>query len=240
MSKDQSIPRRNKVDWHMAKDDPTLTTMTFIPKHETVQKYDAILPDTLTNQALKESDTYKNYHDFATGKVIPKPKRMKEEATAQGLKTLSEITLSEADKIENLESPKQTRHNSKALYASGSDDDDQDEDNEQTESDNDGDDFVHPKFSTHDEEKNLYKTLVDAYESDKDILATYRDTVTLKRHRDDEEPSVGSNRGSKRRRARKEPESSSAPKEKTSKSTGKSKEGSKSYQKSTGKSAQAR
>ncbi|GKF05178.1 hypothetical protein Tco_0035846 [Tanacetum coccineum] len=81
---------------------------------------------------------------------------------------------------------------------------------------------------------NLYKALVNAYESDKDILATYGDTVTLKRRRDDkdedEEPSVGSNRGSKRRRAGKEPESTSAPKEKTSKSTGKSKEGSKSHQ----------
>ncbi|GKF07703.1 hypothetical protein Tco_0041927, partial [Tanacetum coccineum] len=74
MSKDQSIPKRNKVDWHMAKDDPILTTMRFIPKHETVQKYSAILPDTLTNQAMKESDAYKTYYDFATGKVIPKPK----------------------------------------------------------------------------------------------------------------------------------------------------------------------
>ncbi|GJV43889.1 hypothetical protein Tco_1428425 [Tanacetum coccineum] len=79
------------------------------------------------------------------------------------------------------------------------------------------------------QQKNLYKALVDAYESEKDILATYGDTVTLKRHRDDEdedeEPSPGSNRGSKRRRPGKEPESTSAPKEKTSKSSGKSKEG---------------
>ncbi|GKB09167.1 hypothetical protein Tco_0837479 [Tanacetum coccineum] len=64
MSKDQSIPKRNKVDWHMANDDPILTTMRFIPKHETVQKYGAILPDTLTNQVMKESDAYKTYHDF--------------------------------------------------------------------------------------------------------------------------------------------------------------------------------
>ncbi|GJX87771.1 hypothetical protein Tco_0339785 [Tanacetum coccineum] len=87
------------------------------------------------------------------------------------------------------------------------------------------------------------QTLVDAYESDKDILATYGDTATLKRRRDnedkDKEPSAGSNRGSKRRRNGKEHEATSAPKEKTSKSTGKSKEGSKSHQKSTGKSAQA-
>nr|GEY69407.1 hypothetical protein [Tanacetum cinerariifolium] len=87
-----------------------------------------------------------------------------------------------------------------------------------------------------DEQKNLYKTLVDAYECDKLILDTYGDTVTLKRRRDDEdideEPSARSNRGSKRRRAGKEPESTSAPKEKTSKTTGKSTEGSKSHHKS--------
>nr|GEY98220.1 hypothetical protein [Tanacetum cinerariifolium]GEZ09996.1 hypothetical protein [Tanacetum cinerariifolium] len=68
-----------------------------------------------------------------------------------------------------------------------------------------------------DEQKNLYKALVDAYES-----------------------SVGSNRGSKRRRAGKEPESTSAPKENTSKTTGKSIEGSKSHDKSTSESAPAR
>ncbi|GJS71065.1 hypothetical protein Tco_0703906 [Tanacetum coccineum] len=94
-----------------------------------------------------------------------------------------------------------------------------------------------------DEQKNLYKALVDAYESDKLILDTYGDTVSFKRHRDDEdkdeEPSAGSNRGSKRRRAGKEPESTSAPKEKTSKTTGKSTEGSKSHHKSAGESAQA-
>ncbi|GKC71259.1 hypothetical protein Tco_1117142, partial [Tanacetum coccineum] len=49
-----------------------------------------------------------------------------------------------------------------------------------------------------------------------------------------EKPSAGSNQGSKRRRARKEPESTSAPKEKTSKSSGKTKEGSKSHHTSIG------
>ncbi|GJU69615.1 retrovirus-related pol polyprotein from transposon TNT 1-94 [Tanacetum coccineum] len=93
------------------------------------------------------------------------------------------------------------------------------------------------------QQKTLYKALVDAYESNKLILDTYGDIGTIKRRRDDqdedEEPSVGSNRGSKRRRAGKEPESTSAPKEKTSKSFGKSKEGSKSHNSSTSKSAQA-
>ncbi|GJU56545.1 hypothetical protein Tco_1230259 [Tanacetum coccineum] len=92
------------------------------------------------------------------------------------------------------------------------------------------------------QQKTLYKALVDAYETNKDILETYGDTVTFKRRRDDEdedeEPSAGSNWSSKRRRAGKEHESTSTPKEKTSKSSGKSKEGSKSHHTSTGKSAQ--
>nr|GFA24230.1 hypothetical protein [Tanacetum cinerariifolium] len=79
------------------------------------------------------------------------------------------------------------------------------------------------------QQKTFYKALVDAYETNKDILETYGDTVTLKRRRDDEyeddEPSARSNRGSKRKKTEKEPESTNAPKEKTSKSTGLSKKG---------------
>ncbi|GKG35866.1 hypothetical protein Tco_0441020, partial [Tanacetum coccineum] len=75
------------------------------------------------------------------------------------------------------------------------------------------------------------------------ILDTYGDTVSFKRLTDDEdkdeEPSAGSNRWSKRRRARKEPKSTSAPKEKTSKITGKSNEGSKSHHQYAGQTAQA-
>nr|GEZ24062.1 hypothetical protein [Tanacetum cinerariifolium] len=84
-----------------------------------------------------------------------------------------------------------------------------------------------------DEQRNLYKALVKAYESDKIILDTYRETITLKRRHDDdadkdEEPSAGPDRGSKRRRKGKEPESASALKEKETRSAGKSTQGSKS------------
>nr|GEW26677.1 hypothetical protein [Tanacetum cinerariifolium] len=94
-----------------------------------------------------------------------------------------------------------------------------------------------------DEQRNLYKALVDAYECDEIILDTYGDTVTLKRCHDDAdkdvEPSAGSDWGSKRRREGKEPESTSAPKEKATKTTDKSTEGSKSYQKTASDSAPA-
>ncbi|GJR96793.1 hypothetical protein Tco_0268967 [Tanacetum coccineum] len=129
MSRDQSIPRRNKVDWHMANDDTILTTMRFIPQHEVVQKYSAILPDYLTNQAMKESEAYKTYYAFAIGNAIPKPKYVRRSAKekteqapkassgkriksaakvtrsgkkkqlAEGLETLSEIALSEAKQM---------------------------------------------------------------------------------------------------------------------------------------------
>nr|GEV69965.1 hypothetical protein [Tanacetum cinerariifolium] len=95
-----------------------------------------------------------------------------------------------------------------------------------------------------DEQRNLYKALVEAYKSDKIILDTYEETVTLKRrHNDDadkdEEPSVGPDRGSKRCREGKEPESASTPKEKATRSAGKSSQGSKSRQASASESALA-
>nr|GEV65785.1 hypothetical protein [Tanacetum cinerariifolium] len=90
--------------------------------------------------------------------------------------------------------------------------------------------------------RNLYKALVEAYESNKIILDIYGDTDMLKRRRDDdadkdEEPSVGSNQGSNKRREGKEPELASTPKEKATRSTRKSTQGSKSRQTSTSESA---
>nr|GEZ20343.1 hypothetical protein [Tanacetum cinerariifolium] len=78
-----------------------------------------------------------------------------------------------------------------------------------------------------DIQKNLYNALVESYNSEKDIFSSYGDVVTLKRGRDDqdndEDPSAGSNRGSKRRRSGKEAESSKEPTHKESKSTTSSK-----------------
>ncbi|GKE36167.1 hypothetical protein Tco_1455489 [Tanacetum coccineum] len=66
--------------------------------------------------------------------------------------------------------------------------------------------------STNQPQKNLYNALVKSYNTDKDIITSYGDVVTLKRGQDDqdkdEDPSAGSNRGSKRRRSGKEAESS--------------------------------
>nr|GEY22477.1 hypothetical protein [Tanacetum cinerariifolium] len=86
-----------------------------------------------------------------------------------------------------------------------------------------------------DEQRNLYKALVDAYEADKTILDSYGETVILKRRRDNDDdqeegPSAGSDRGSNRWREGKEPESASASLETATRSAGRSTTGSKSQQ----------
>ncbi|GJW73403.1 hypothetical protein Tco_0132773 [Tanacetum coccineum] len=92
-----------------------------------------------------------------------------------------------------------------------------------------------------DIQRQLYKALVDAYEADKILLDTYGDTVTIKRPRDgaddDQEPSAGTDRGSKRRRSGKEPESTSAPRETTTTTAGKTTTGSKTHKQSASQSA---
>ncbi|GJR41416.1 retrovirus-related pol polyprotein from transposon TNT 1-94 [Tanacetum coccineum] len=93
-----------------------------------------------------------------------------------------------------------------------------------------------------DIQRQLYKALVDAYEADKILLDTYGDTVTIKRPRDgaddDQEPSAGTDRGSKRRRSGKEPASTSAPSETTTTTAGKTTTtGSKTHKQSASQSA---
>ncbi|GJT11571.1 hypothetical protein Tco_0858613 [Tanacetum coccineum] len=90
-------------------------------------------------------------------------------------------------------------------------------------------------------EQNLYRALLEAYNSDKDLLSSYGKVVTLKRGRDDqdkdEEPYAGSNRRLKRQRSGKE-ESSKEATQKESKSTSASKGMTRSLPKSSGKSVQ--
>ncbi|GJV22243.1 hypothetical protein Tco_1371263 [Tanacetum coccineum] len=74
MTKDSSIPRRNRINWHLARDDPMFTTIKVVSRHEDTQLYGAILPDKLTNEAIKESESYKDYYDIASGAEPPKTK----------------------------------------------------------------------------------------------------------------------------------------------------------------------
>nr|GEU92454.1 hypothetical protein [Tanacetum cinerariifolium] len=93
-----------------------------------------------------------------------------------------------------------------------------------------------------DNQKNLYNALVEAYNSDKDIFTSYGDVVTLKRGQDDqnkdEDPSVRSDRGTKRRKSSKDDKPSKGSKTKESKSSSSSK-GTQSQHKSLSTSTQA-
>nr|GFA75744.1 hypothetical protein [Tanacetum cinerariifolium] len=92
-----------------------------------------------------------------------------------------------------------------------------------------------------DEQRNLYKTLVDTYEADKTILDSYGEIAIMKRRCEDdddqEEPSTGLDRGSKRRREGGEPESARTPLKPATRSAGRSTTGSKSRQASASESA---
>ncbi|GJR51566.1 hypothetical protein Tco_1402087 [Tanacetum coccineum] len=87
MTKDQSIPRRNRVNWHLARDDPMFTTIKVVSRYEDTQLYRAILPDELTNEAIKDSKSYKEYYAIASGAEPPKTK-----ARVQKKQTGSDIT----------------------------------------------------------------------------------------------------------------------------------------------------
>nr|GFC82852.1 hypothetical protein [Tanacetum cinerariifolium] len=91
-----------------------------------------------------------------------------------------------------------------------------------------------------DEQQNLYKELVEAYEEDKAILDTYGDSTILKRRREDDDqegPSAGPNRGSKRQKEGGEQASACTPSEKATKGAGGSATGSQSRQMSASESA---
>ncbi|GJU31933.1 hypothetical protein Tco_1175522, partial [Tanacetum coccineum] len=163
MAKDPSIPQRNKVNWHYARDDPMFTTINVISRNEDTQLYGAILPAELTNEDIRNSESYKEYYAIASGKIPPKTK-----ANDQA-----------DDKNDDDENAQDDEDDDK------NDDDEnaQDDDDEaQTESEDDGDDFIHPKLTTHDDETTHRKggggksdedDTFDAYREKSDEDATY-------------------------------------------------------------------
>nr|GEZ89039.1 hypothetical protein [Tanacetum cinerariifolium] len=90
-----------------------------------------------------------------------------------------------------------------------------------------------------DEQQNLYKALVEAYDADKAILDSYGESTILKRGREDDDqegPFAGSDRGSKRLREGGEHASASTPSETATGSAGRSTTGSQSRQLSANES----
>nr|GEY93919.1 hypothetical protein [Tanacetum cinerariifolium] len=92
-----------------------------------------------------------------------------------------------------------------------------------------------------DIQRNLYKALVELYNTEKDILSTYNDVVTLKIGRDDqdkdEDPSAGSDQGTKKRKSRNDAGPFKGSKSKESRTSGSSK-GIETQHQSSGKSTE--
>ncbi|GJU49082.1 hypothetical protein Tco_1218637 [Tanacetum coccineum] len=145
MAKDPSIPRRNKVNWHYARDDPMFTTINVISRNEDTQLYGAILPTELTNEDIRISESYKEYHAIASGKIPPKtkgskkkadtdtttklkpptvPKEKKEKTSGKGkqkakeLETIPEAIMTEAEQLKII--TKRSRKETHSSHASGS------------------------------------------------------------------------------------------------------------------------
>ncbi|GJX99686.1 hypothetical protein Tco_0356705 [Tanacetum coccineum] len=145
MDKDPSIPRRNKVNWHYARDDPMFTTINVISRNEDTQLYGTILPVALTNEDIRNSESYKEYYAIASGTIPPKtkgskkkadtdtttkqkpptvPKEKKEKKSGKGkqktteLETISEAVLTEAEQLKII--TKRSRKETHSSHASGS------------------------------------------------------------------------------------------------------------------------
>ncbi|GJV61247.1 hypothetical protein Tco_1467347 [Tanacetum coccineum] len=122
MAKDPSIPRRNKVNWHYARDDPMFTTINVISRNEDTQLYGTILPAELTNEDIRNSESYKEYYAIASGKIPPKTKARKKtgkgKQKAKELETISEAVLTEAEQLKII--TKRSRKETHSSHASGS------------------------------------------------------------------------------------------------------------------------
>nr|GEY52958.1 hypothetical protein [Tanacetum cinerariifolium] len=165
--------------------------------NEAVKVAVQIQSDQLREEAQRENDEFLRTIDENIKKIIKE--QVKEQVKAQVSKILPRI---EHAVNEQLEAEVLTRssHSSRTSYAVAADLSEMELKKiliEKIEGNN--------SIQHSNEQRNLYKALVDAYESDKIILDTYGETVTLKRKWDDdedkdEEPSVRPDRGSKRRR----------------------------------------
>ncbi|GJZ60002.1 hypothetical protein Tco_0615818 [Tanacetum coccineum] len=186
------------------RDDYMFTTIKVVSRHEDTQLYGAILPNELTNEDIRNSESYKEYYAIASGAEPPKTKASVKKKQVGSDKT---TTLTKTAKPAKKKQPaktsmdKEAKHRLTALTPANTkltvlmlsakvaddgnceekhdddqehddqdddanddaqdkddqDDENQDDDNEQTDSDNDGDDFVYPKFSTHDDEAKQYE-----------------------------------------------------------------------------------
>nr|GFA91390.1 hypothetical protein [Tanacetum cinerariifolium] len=152
MTKDPSIPRRNKVNWHYVRDDQMFTTIKLVSRHQNTHQFGAILPIELTNKDIRNSAAYKEYYVVASRAAPPKTKASVRKTQSSSNTTINPPTAT-GTRLSTSAKGKQPAKSSKAKDLSVlSEDDDQDDNDDDQDTDNDGDNFVHPKLSIHEEE----------------------------------------------------------------------------------------
>ncbi|GJV23853.1 reverse transcriptase domain-containing protein [Tanacetum coccineum] len=120
MDKDPSIPRRNKVNWHYARDDPMFTTINVISRNEDTQLYGTILPVALTNEDIRNSESYKEYYAIASGITPPKKKGSKKKADTDTITKQKPPTVpKEVKEKKSRQGKKKAKHGSGADEGTG-------------------------------------------------------------------------------------------------------------------------
>nr|GFB48980.1 hypothetical protein [Tanacetum cinerariifolium] len=99
MTKDQSIPKRNKVNWHYARDDHMFTTIELVSRHLNTPQFGVILPVELTNEAIRNSKSYKEYYAVASRAEPPKIKASIRKKQSSSDTTVSPPTKGKRHKI---------------------------------------------------------------------------------------------------------------------------------------------
>nr|GFC68692.1 hypothetical protein [Tanacetum cinerariifolium] len=141
MTKDPLFPRKNKVNWHYVRDDQMFTTIKLVSRHQNTQQFGVMLPVEVTNEDIRNSTTYKEYYAITSRAAPPKTKASVRKTQSSSETTMPPPTAANTRLLTSAKGSMQQTHISQAS-GSGVD--------ERTE--NNGDDFVHPKLSTHDEE----------------------------------------------------------------------------------------
>ncbi|GJU71105.1 hypothetical protein Tco_1262510 [Tanacetum coccineum] len=174
MEKDPSIPRRNKVNWHYARDDPMFTTINVISRNEVTQLYGAILPVALTNEDIRNSESYKEYYAMASGTIPPKTKGSKKKANTDTI-TKQKPPTAPTEKNDDDQDDEQAQDDEDAdkndVNETTQDDEDDDEhdDDEKVQDENDDEHDVDEKAQDDDDEE---QTESDDDDSDNEVEGT--------------------------------------------------------------------
>ncbi|GJW83116.1 hypothetical protein Tco_0156261 [Tanacetum coccineum] len=171
MEKDPSIPRRNKVNWHYARDDPMFTTINVISRNEVTQLYGAILPVALTNEDIRNSESYKEYYAMASGTIPPKTKGSKKKANTDAIPKQAFHCLQETELLASGSGADDelvfTTRGSRCSLPEEEDDDEHDDDENDQEDDDARDDDK--KAEDDDDEEMTESDNDDEDDSDNDV-----------------------------------------------------------------------